>query len=360
MIPKSRIVHLPVYEPGKPIEDVKRELGLEEVIKLASNENPFGSSPLVKEALLNELELDQLPIYPDGACVELRGAVSRFLGVNPKQLMFGSGSDEVCMLIARAYLEKGTNSVMAVPTFPVYKTNAIIEGAEVIEVPCMDGEHNLTTMLEKINEQTRVVWVCNPNNPTGKMIGEQELIAFLDKVPAHVLVVLDEAYMEYVKNPAYPQSLGLLRKYPNIILLRTFSKIYGIAALRVGYGVAGEDIIDKLNRVREPFNVNHLGQVAAIAALKDQTYVKQCYDANKEGLEQVYAGLDALGVSYYPSEANFVYIPLEVDSKVVFAEMMKRGVIIRAFPNAIRVTIGNKEQNKKMLAAFGEVIVSAR
>ena len=314
--------------------------------------------PLVKEALLTQL--DRLPIYPDGACVELRGAVSRFLGVKPDQLIFGSGSDEVCMLITRAYLEQGTNSVMAVPTFPVYKTNAIIEGADVIEVPCIQGDHDLATMGEKVNAQTRVVWVCNPNNPTGKMISEKELTSFLNKIPSHVLVVLDEAYMEYVKNPAYPQSLSLLKKYPNIILLRTFSKIYGIAALRVGYGIASADIIDKLNRVREPFNVNHLGQVAAIAALKDQAFVKQCYDANKEGLEQVYAGLEALGLTYYPSEANFVYIHVEDDSKVVFAEMMKRGIIIRAFPEAIRVTIGTKDENRKMLAALGEVMVSAR
>lgn len=356
MIPKSRIVNLPVYQPGKPIEDVQRELGLTEVIKLASNENPFGCSPFVKEEI--KAHLDQLALYPDGACLELRGAVSHFIGVKPDQLIFGTGSDEVCVLITRAYLEPGTNTVMATPTFSVYKTNAIIEGAEVIEVPCLDGDHDLNGMLEKIDGQTRVVWICNPNNPTGKMIGEKELISFIEQVPGHVLIVLDEAYCEYVKDSSYPQSIALLNRYPNLIILRTFSKIYGIAALRVGYGVAGEDIIDKLNRVREPFNVNYLAQRAAIAALKDQEFVQKSFQANKEGLEQVYAGLDTLGLSYYPSEGNFVYVHIK-NSKIVFEEMMKRGVIIRPFPQAMRVTIGSKEENNKMLAALGEVMATA-
>lgn len=358
MIPKTRIVSLPIYEPGKPIEDVKRELGLTEVIKLASNENPFGSSPKVKEAIV--AELDQLPIYPDGACLELRSALASFLKVGEGELVFGNGSDEIVMLIVRAYLEAGTNTVMATPTFSVYKTNATIEGAEIIEVPCVNGAHDLDAMLARINDQTRVVWVCNPNNPTGLMIEEKELIRFLDQVPDHALVVLDEAYVEYVKSEAFPKSLDLLKKYKNVIVLRTFSKIYGIAALRVGYGVAAEDIIDKLNRVREPFNVNHLAQKAALAALADQEFVLQCKEANAEGLAQVYTELDALGVSYYRSETNFVYIMPERDSKEIFQEMLKQGVIIRAFPQAIRVTIGNKEQNEKMLAALKSVLAPAR
>ncbi|WP_286883753.1 histidinol-phosphate transaminase [Aneurinibacillus sp. UBA3580] len=358
MIPKTRIVDLPVYEPGKPIEDVKRELGLTEVIKLASNENPFGCSKKVKEAIV--AELDQLQIYPDGACLELRGSLASFLGVKEQKLIFGNGSDEIVMLIARAYLEAGTNTVMATPTFSVYKTNATIEGAEVIEVPCIDGSHDLDAMLAHINEQTRVVWVCNPNNPTGKMIAEDELVRFLERVPAHVLVVLDEAYIDYVKNEAFPKSLNLLEKYNNMIVLRTFSKIYGIAALRVGYGVAAEEIVDKLNRVREPFNVNHLAQKAALAALSDQEFVAQCKAANAEGLEQVYTELDALGVPYYRSETNFVYIMPERDPREIFQEMLKQGVIIRAFPEAIRVTIGSKDQNEKMLAALKSVLTPTR
>jgi histidinol-phosphate aminotransferase len=358
MIPKTRIVDLPVYEPGKPIEDVKRELGLTEVIKLASNENPFGCSPKVKEAIT--AQLDQLPIYPDGACLELRAALAPFLNVKEQELVFGNGSDEIVMLITRAYLESGTNTITSTPTFSVYKTNATIEGAEVIEVPCVDGAHDLEAMAARINEQTRVVWVCNPNNPTGTIVTADELIRFLDQVPKHVLVVLDEAYMEYVKDAAFPNSIELLQKYKNIIILRTFSKIYGIAALRVGYGVAAEEIIDKLNRVREPFNVNHLAQKAALAALEDQAFVEQCKSANAEGLKQVYAGLDELGVPYYRSEANFVYAMPGGNSREIFQEMLKQGVIIRAFPQAIRVTIGSKEQNEKMLAALKAVLAPAR
>ncbi|MFT9847577.1 histidinol-phosphate transaminase [Aneurinibacillus sp. REN35] len=358
MIPKTRIVNLPVYEPGKPIEDVKRELGLTEVIKLASNENPFGSSPKVKEAIIAELDL--LPIYPDGACLELRSAVASFLTVEEQSLIFGNGSDEIVMLIARAYLEAGVNTIMAAPTFSVYKTNAVIEGAEVIEVPCINGAHDLDAMAARINEQTRVVWVCNPNNPTGLMIEEEELVSFLERVPEHVLVVLDEAYVEYVKSTSFPKSIDLLATYKNIIVLRTFSKIYGIAALRVGYGIASPEIVDKLNRVREPFNVNHLAQKAAVAALSDQEFVSRCRTANAEGLAQVYAELDALGVPYYPSETNFVYMMPERASKELFEEMLRQGVIIRAFPQAIRVTIGSREQNEKMLAALKSVLAPAR
>ena len=357
MIPKSQIVNLPVYEPGKPIEDVKRELGLTEVIKLASNENPFGCSPKVKEVIV--AELDSLPIYPDGACLELRAAVASYLNVEEEQLMFGNGSDEIVMLITRAYLQPGTNTIMATPTFSVYKTNATIEGADVIEVPCVDGHHDLEAMAARIDEQTRVLWVCNPNNPTGCMIEEETLVSFLKKVPEHVLVVLDEAYVEYVKSEAFPNSLELLQTYKNVIVLRTFSKIYGIAALRVGYGVAEAAIIDKLNRVREPFNVNSLAQKAAIAALADQEFVAMCKQANTEGLAQVYAALDEMGITYYPSETNFVYILTEQNSRDIFEAMMRKGVIIRAFPQAIRVTIGSQEQNEKMIAALKSVLTPA-
>ncbi|WCK56090.1 histidinol-phosphate transaminase [Aneurinibacillus sp. Ricciae_BoGa-3] len=354
MIPKSQIVDLPVYEPGKPIDEVKRELGLDEVIKLASNENPFGYSNHVREALISQLE--HLPIYPDGASMELRGILASFLGVDGDQIIFGNGSDEVVMLISRAYLQPGTNAIMASPTFSVYKTNAAIEGAEAIEVPCIDGAHDLDAMLAQINDKTRVVWVCNPNNPTGKMIPEAELVKFLDQVPSHVLVALDEAYSEYVTDPAYPDAIALLKKYRNLITLRTFSKIYGLAALRVGYGIADQEIVDKLNRVREPFNLNHLGQTAATAALSDQKFVQDCRALNEAGRNQVYAGLDEIGVKYYPSETNFVYIMPEANPREIFNEMMKLGVIIRAFPQAIRVTIGSKEQNEKMLTALGTVL----
>ncbi|BAU28884.1 histidinol-phosphate aminotransferase [Aneurinibacillus soli] len=354
MIPKSQIVTLPVYEPGKPIEDVKRELGLTEVIKLASNENPFGCSPKVKEAIT--AQLDSLSIYPDGACLELGAAVASHLNVSQEQLMFGNGSDEIVMLITRAYLQPGMNTVMATPTFSVYKTNATIEGADVIEVPCIDGDHDLDGMMASINWDTRVLWICNPNNPTGKTINKDKLTALLKQVPEHVLVVLDEAYVEYVKDADFPNALELIKEHKNLIVLRTFSKIYGIAALRVGYGLADESIIDKLNRVREPFNVNSLAQKAALAALADQEFVAKCKQANTEGLAQVYAALDEIGLAYYPSETNFVYILPERNPREIFEAMMSKGVIIRAFPQAIRVTIGSRDENEKMIAALKSVL----
>lgn len=285
MRPKQRILSAPVYQPGKPIDDVKREFGLTEVIKLASNENPYGCSPKAKEAIA--AQLDSLALYPDGASLQLRWDLADFLGVKPEQLMFGNGSDEIVLMISRAYLEPGTNTVMATPTFSQYRSNAMVEGAELIEVPLKDGVHDLEAMASAINGQTRVVWVCNPNNPSGTIVGTSELEAFLKKVPKDVLVVMDEAYYEYVVDEAYPQTIPMLVQYPNLIILRTFSKIYGLATLRVGYGIASEEIISHLDHVREPFNTSSLGQAAARAALKDQEFVKECSRRNREGLKQL-------------------------------------------------------------------------
>jgi len=359
MLPKKQIVDLPVYQPGKPIEEVKRELGLDSIIKLASNENPFGSSPEVQPAILKEL--DQLAIYPDGAAMELREAVSSFLDVKGEQLIFGNGSDELCMLTSRAYLQPGTNTVMAVPTFSVYKTTAIVEGAEVIEVPLKDGVHDLAAMLEKINEDTRIVWVCNPNNPSGTINTKDEIVSFLKQVPETTLVVLDEAYCEYVTNDAYPNSLSLLPDFSNVLILRTFSKIYGLAALRIGYGVADPAIIDKLNRVREPFNTSRIAQAAAIAALKDQEFVKNCREENAKGREQFYKAFDEMGLSYYPSEGNFVLVDTGKNGNDIFNALLRKGVIVRSgvalgFSTGIRVTVGSTEQNETFIKAFREVL----
>jgi histidinol-phosphate aminotransferase len=359
LIPKKQIVGLPVYQPGKPIEEVKRELGLDRIIKLASNENPFGSSPNVKSALIEEL--DTLSLYPDGAAMELRSKLSAFLGVDGGQLIFGNGSDELVMLTARAYLQPGTNTVMANPTFSVYKTTATIEGADVIEVPLVDGVHDLSAMLEAIDEQTRVVWVCNPNNPSGTMVGEEELVSFLKQVPSSVLVVLDEAYYEYVTDKNYPNSIRLLPDYPNVIILRTFSKIYGLAALRIGYGIAAPAIIDSLNRVREPFNTSRLAQRAAIAALADQAFVNRCKQANEEGKVWIGNALDEMGLQYFPTQGNFILVETGRNGNELFQALLQKGIIIRSgvalgFPTAIRVTIGSQEQNEAFIQALREVL----
>lgn len=362
MQPKQRILSVPVYQPGKPIDDVKREYGLTEVIKLASNENPFGCSPKAKEAIKEQL--DSLALYPDGASMLLRWDVADFHKVKPEQLIFGNGSDEILQMITRAYVEEGTNTVMATPTFSQYRSNAIVDGAELIEIPLKDGVHDLEAMAQAINEKTRIVWICNPNNPSGTIVTEAELLPFLEKVPSNVLVVLDEAYYEYVVDEAFPQTIPLLDKYSNLIILRTFSKIYGLAALRVGYGVASTEVITHLNHVREPFNTSSLGQAAARAALQDQEFVEKCRELNRQGMKQYTDKFDEWGLDYYPSQTNFILVNLNLDSDEVFGKLLQQGIIVRSgkalgFPGYQRITVGSKEQNEKILAALAGLVAGA-
>jgi histidinol-phosphate aminotransferase len=358
MQPKPNIVNLPVYQPGKPIEDVKRELGLTEVIKLASNENPYGASPKAKEAMLREL--DNISIYPDGAAVALTEAIARHHGVNHDQIIFGAGSDEIILLIARAFLRPGDETVMADATFPQYRHNAAIENAVIIEVPLRDGTHDLPAMLARITDKTRVVWVCNPNNPTGTIVTKTELESFLAAVPASVLVVLDEAYCEYIDDPDYPDGLALLKRHPNVVVLRTFSKIYGLASLRIGYGIGMPDVIRAINQVREPFNTSRFGQAAALAALEDQAFVESCRKANKEGLRTLKAAFDRLGLPSFPAYGNFIMVDVGRPSSEVFEALLRKGVIVRGghrgYPNHVRITVGTPEQNAQVIAALEAVL----
>jgi histidinol-phosphate aminotransferase len=358
MQPKPSIVNLPVYQPGKPVDDVKRERGLTEVIKLASNENPFGSSPKVKEAIVRELE--NISIYPDGAAVELTAALSKYHGVNTDQIIFGAGSDEIILMIARAFLVAGDETIMADQTFPQYKHNAQVENAVIIEVPLKEGTHDLQAMQERITDKTKVVWVCNPNNPTGTINTASEVEDFLSKVPASVLVVLDEAYCEYIDEAPYPDGLKLLSQYPNVILLRTFSKIYGLASLRIGYGIGRPDLIRSINQVREPFNTSRFGQAAALAALADEAFINDCRAANKEGLAYYYRSFDELGLPYFPAHGNFIMVDVKRPGQEVFNALLRKGIIVRAghshYPTHIRITVGSKEQNEKVVAALAAVL----
>ncbi|GAB6990292.1 histidinol-phosphate transaminase [Paenibacillus pini] len=358
MKPKSHIVDLPVYLPGKPIEDVKRELGLKEVIKLASNENPFGASPLVKEAIIKEI--DNISLYPDGGAVELTKDLAQYLGVQPNQIIFGCGSDEIIALITRAFFVTGDETIMADTTFSVYKSNADIEGAVTIEVPLKEGKHDLEAMLSSVSERTKVIWVCNPNNPTGTIVSKDELIAFLDQVPAEVMVVLDEAYFEYVTDHTYPDSTKLLSKYANLVVLRTFSKIYGLASLRIGYGVGQPEVIKLINQVREPFNTSRVAQAAAKVALADQAYVESCRKSNAEGIIQLQAEFDRLGLTYFPAHGNFIMVKVNRPGAEVFEALLRKGVIIRTgqakYPEYIRVTVGSQDQNKAFIHALEQVL----
>lgn len=345
---KKQLRTLKPYQPGKPIEEVKREYGLTSIVKLASNENPYGCSPFVKEAMMSEM--NRLPLYPDGYALEVREKLSSFLNVRKEQLIFGNGSDEVIQLLCRTYLTKDTNTVMATPTFSQYRHNATIEGAEIREVPLKNGYHDLVGMAGAIDDRTRIIWLCNPNNPSGTYIREQDFEKLMASVPSNVIVVCDEAYHEYVQAKDYPQTISYLNEYPNLVILRTFSKAYGLAALRIGYGIANESIISAMEPAREPFNTSRIAQKAAMAAIGDQAFIEECFRKNRKGLQQYYDFCSKNGLTYYPSETNFILIDMGVSGDAVFQYLLERGYIIRSgtplgFPTCVRITVGSKEQN---------------
>ena len=356
---KQQLFGMKAYQPGKPIEEVKNLFGLDEVVKLASNENPFGSSPKVKQFL--QKDESNHAIYPDGYAQSLRTSLANFYGVAENELILGNGSDDLIAIITRALLYPGVNTVMADLSFSQYWHNAEIEGAEVRKVPLKNGVHDLEAMQEAIDENTSVVWVCNPNNPTGTIVSDETLSAFLAKVPKDVFVVLDEAYVEYINDASYKDTLHYFRDYPNLILLRTFSKAYGLASFRVGYGIAQADVIAKLDPVRAPFNNTILSQQVAQVALQDQEYIASCREANEIGKKQFVEFCEQNGLNYFPSQTNFVMFEVKAPSNVVFEEMMKRGFIIRSgaalgLEGYIRVTIGTEAQNARFLQLLAEVL----
>jgi len=348
----KQLKDISVYQPGKPIEEVKKELGLNEVIKLASNENPFGQSKKIKQRI--EKEVDFLHIYPDSTGIELRKKISDLYSIDTEQIILGNGSDEIIQYIARAYLNNDTEVIMADITFPMYKLNAMIESAKIIEVPLINGRHDLNKMAERITSKTAIVWVCNPNNPTGTIITHEELIDFLEKVPSEVLVVMDEAYAEYVVDPNYPNTLELIELYPNLMLLRTFSKIYGLAALRIGYGIANKTIIEDLSKVKEPFNANRLAQSSAEEAVLDQEFIAYCQMENHKNKLFFMQELDKLGIEYFPSQTNFILIKINGDDQHVFEQLLQNGIITRpgsklGLPGSLRITIGTMVQMEKLV-----------
>lgn len=353
---KNQIVNLHAYQPGKSIDEVKKMYNLKEIFKLASNENPYGFSNKVKK-ILDEDSSSTFSYYPDGYATNLREEAAKFLGVRPTQLIFSNGTDELLQIISKALLEPGKNTVMAYPTFSQYKHNAILEGAEIREIPLVDGEHDLDNMLKALDHQTAIVWLCSPNNPTGTYITNDKLMKFLQQVPKDILVVLDEAYYEYVDADDYYDALSLLDNYQNLIVTRTFSKIYGLASFRVGYGIASEEIISTLEPVRQPFNTNVLAQKVAMEALKDQEFVAKCATLNKKEMERFYAFCKKNNLHYYPSQGNFILIDFQCDSDKVFTFLLSTGYIVRSgkqlgFPTSIRVTIGTSEQNSGVMTSM--------
>lgn len=346
------------YEPGKPIEEVEREHGISNSIKLASNENPLGPSPKALAAIREKLE--QLHLYPDGDCFYLRRGVAHKLGVAPENLIFGNGSNEIIELAVRTFMRPGDEAVMAEQAFVVYPLVIQAIGGRKKAVPLRNFTHDLAAIADAVTAKTRVVFVANPNNPTGTIFRRDEWERFLEKVSPHLLVIVDEAYFEYVQDAAYPDSLRYRAEDRAILTLRTFSKLYGLAGLRIGYGVGPKRLIDMMQRVRQPFNVNAAAQWAALAALEDFDHVKRSLEVNRQGIEYLQDEFTKLKLDFVPSQANFILVRVGKGQEV-FNQLLSQGVIVRPmdgyqFPEHVRVTVGTMEENRKFIDALKKAL----
>ena len=340
------------YFPGKPIEELERELGITGSVKLASNENPAGPSPMAIKALRKGIS--DMNRYPDGNCYYLRDSLATRLDVGNDELIFGNGSNEIIELAVRTFMGPGDEAVMAHPSFVVYSMIVqAVKGKNII-VPLKDAKHDLDAMAETITERTRIIFIANPNNPTGTINTAVEMDAFMKRVPDNVLVVVDEAYYEYVSSREYADSMKYFGQERDILILRTFSKIYGLSGLRIGYGISKYGIVSEMNKVRQPFNVNAPAQRAALAALDDEKHIERSKGINEKGKKLIYKGLKSLGINFVPTEANFVFITFESDvAAELYDELLRKGVIIRPMgPRAIRVTIGLAKENRRFIEAL--------
>jgi histidinol-phosphate aminotransferase len=347
------------YVPGKPIDELQRELGLTHVIKLASNENPLGPSPKAVAALSGMQ--DMLHRYPDGSAYQLRQAIADRWKVAVEQVILGNGSDEILSLLARTFLVPGDEAVMADHTFVIYKMEVTAVHGTPVVVPLVSWTHDLESMARTVTSRTRLLFLCNPNNPTGTIVSAEAVDRLMALVPDDVIVVFDEAYFEYVRNPQFPDAMAYVKQRRNAIVLRTFSKIHGLAGLRIGYGISTPEIIDFLNRVRPPFNVNSLAQTAALAALGDDEHVAKSRAVNETGMEQMEHGLRALGIIPIPSQTNFLYFDAKQDGRVVFEALLRKGIIVRHIHGTmLRVTIGQPDENTAFLQAFKDVLAGGR
>ena len=354
----SGIRELQPYQPGKPIEELERELGLTDVIKLASNENPLGPSARVIDSLA--AVMPELARYPDGSAWHLKHRLGDFLGVTPEMLTIGNGSNDVLELLARVFLNASNESIVSQHSFVVYPLVTRAIGAELRVVPARDYGQDLEATLNTISAKTRMVFIANPNNPTGTWVDERSLVDFMEQVREDVIVVLDEAYFEYVEAPQYPDGIRLLSRFPNLVVTRTFSKVYGLAALRLGYAVSHPDIADLMNRVRQPFNVNAMSLVAAEAALEDQAHVRESIRVNREGMQFLTGACNELGLGYIPSAANFLTIDFGRDAMPIYNALLREGVIVRPIgvyemPNHLRVTIGTRAENERFVEALKRI-----
>ena len=353
--PKPSIDTIQPYQGGKPIEEVQRELGITDIIKLASNENPLGPSPLAVQAITERAK--QVHLYPDGNAFYLKNDLAQHLGVSTEQLILGNGSNDVLQLIAEAYVAPDDEVIYAAGAFVVYSLVTKLCSATSVVVPMQNDTHDLSAMAAAITDKTKVIFVANPNNPTGTMVTANETVAFMELVPDDVLVVFDEAYYEYVRRSDYPQTLPYVLEGRNFIITRTFSKIYGLAGLRIGYGIAPPALIETLNRVRQPFNCSLVGQAAARAALTDPDHVTKSQESNTAGKAFLYQAFDDMGLRYAPTEGNFIMLHLEQLGADIADALLQKGVIVRpiagyGYPNAVRVTIGTQQENERFITVL--------
>ena len=347
------------YQPGKPISELERELGLTDIVKLASNENPLGPGSAAVSAI--QSALPELARYPDGNGFDLKNTLAKKLGVNVDQITLGNGSNEILELVARTFLDTESEVVFSQHAFAVYPLVTQAVGAIPRVVPALEYGHDLNAMQEYINEKTRLVFIANPNNPTGTYLSAEELENFLEFLPENIICVLDEAYFEYVEKSDYPDTLGWLQRYPNLLITRTFSKAYGLAGLRIGYGISSPELADLLNRVRQPFNSNMLALAAAVAALGDKEHLRKTIKVNKDGMEQLTDAFSELNLTWIPSVGNFVSVNLQRPALPIYEALLHQGVIVRPvanyeMPNHLRISIGTKAENLLFIEALGKVL----
>lgn len=356
---RKGILKITSYIPGKSIEEVQKEFGAKRWTKLASNENLLGPSPKAVAAIRKELS--KIYLYPEGPCTVLRRALAEKFALPEERVVISNGADNLILMIASAFVDEGDEVVMADPTFSVYTNVTQIMGGKPIKVKLKDFTHDLDTMLKKVNRKTKLVFICNPNNPTGTTVSLESFNYFLSKLPKHVIVILDEAYGDFVEDAFYPNGLDYIREKRQLIVLRTFSKVYGLAGLRIGYALGREDLVDCLYKVRDPFPVHRLAQVAAVAALNDEDHAIKSIQLVYEGKRYLYKELDRLGLSYVPSQANFIFIDFEKDSEEIFQVLLRGGVIIRpgkiwGYRTFARVTIGRMDDNRRFIKALKKIM----
>jgi histidinol-phosphate aminotransferase len=355
---RKGIMKIAPYVPGRSIEEVQKELGTKRWIKLASNENLLGPSPMAIRAI--QKELSDIFLYPEGPCTVLRQALARKFSLPERLVVVSNGADNLILMIANAFVDEGDEVVMADPTFQVYTNVTQMMGGRSIKVRLKDFTHDLDSMLKKVSRKTKLIFICNPNNPTGTIVSEEAFNSFLSELPKRVIVVLDEAYGDFVEDPSYPKGLDYIKRKAQVIVLRTFSKVYGLAGLRIGYALGREDLVDCLYQVRDPFPVHRLAQVAALAALKDRGHTDKSIQLVYEGRRYLYKELDKIGLSYVPSQANFLFIDFGRDSEEVYQSLLKEGIIIRPgriwdYPTFARVTVGRMGDNQRFIKALKKI-----